>query len=91
LAELTTLRALFITPIPNLDSSAEEIKNTENSFQILVKHAGQYGIPTEIFEPKTPNFEKMTLYLNELNFKGRLTNRHNFEKLLILENFVTLE
>jgi len=32
--------------------SFEEIKNTENSFQILVKHAGQYGIPTEIFEPK---------------------------------------
>ena len=32
--------------------SFEEVKNTENSFQILVKHAGQYGIPTEIFEPK---------------------------------------
>ena len=32
--------------------SFEEIKNTGNSFQILVKHAGQYGIPTEIFEPK---------------------------------------
>jgi len=32
--------------------SFEEIKNIENSFQILVKHAGQYGIPTEIFEPK---------------------------------------
>ncbi len=32
--------------------SFEEIKNTENSFQILVKHAGQYGIPAEIFEPK---------------------------------------
>jgi len=32
--------------------SFEEIKNPENSFQILVKHAGQYGIPTEIFEPK---------------------------------------
>ncbi|MCH7561930.1 MAG: DUF2299 family protein [Thaumarchaeota archaeon] len=33
--------------------SFEEIKNTENTFQILVKHAGKYGIPTEIFEPKT--------------------------------------
>jgi hypothetical protein len=33
--------------------SFEEIKNPENSFQILVKHAGQYGIPVEIFEPKT--------------------------------------
>jgi hypothetical protein len=33
--------------------SFEEIKNPENSFQILVKHAGQYGIPAEIFEPKT--------------------------------------
>ncbi len=33
--------------------SFEEIKNPENSFQILVKHAGQYGIPSEIFEPKS--------------------------------------
>ncbi len=32
--------------------SFEAIKNPENSFQILVKHAGQYGIPAEIFEPK---------------------------------------
>ncbi len=32
--------------------SFEEIKNPENSFQILVKHAGQYGVPAEIFEPK---------------------------------------
>ena len=32
--------------------SFEEIKNPENSFQILVKHAGQYGTPMEIFEPK---------------------------------------
>ena len=29
------------------------VKNKENSFQILVKHAGQYGIPVDIFEPKT--------------------------------------
>ena len=29
-----------------------QIKNEENSFQILVKHAGQFGIPVEIFEPK---------------------------------------
>jgi len=33
--------------------SFEEVKNPENSFQILVKHAGQYGIPAEIFEPKS--------------------------------------
>ncbi|MCH7648347.1 MAG: DUF2299 family protein [Thaumarchaeota archaeon] len=32
--------------------SFEEIKNPENSFQILVKHAGRYGNPVEIFEPK---------------------------------------
>jgi len=34
-------------------SSFEEIKNPENSFQILVKHAGKYGIPVDIFEPKS--------------------------------------
>lgn len=32
--------------------SFEETKNPENSFQMLIKHAGQYGIPVEIFEPK---------------------------------------
>ena len=32
--------------------SFEEIKNPENNFQILVKHAGQSGIPIEVFEPK---------------------------------------
>ncbi|MDH3657680.1 MAG: DUF2299 domain-containing protein [Nitrosopumilus sp.] len=32
--------------------SFEETKNPENIFQIQVKHAGQYGIPAEIFEPK---------------------------------------
>ena len=32
--------------------SFEEIKNPDNSFQILVKHAGQFGIPVDIFEPK---------------------------------------
>ncbi|QLH02942.1 hypothetical protein C5F47_04945 [Nitrosopumilus cobalaminigenes] len=32
--------------------SFEEVKNPENSFQILVKHAGQYGIPVDVFEPK---------------------------------------
>ncbi|HJJ21461.1 MAG: DUF2299 family protein [Crenarchaeota archaeon] len=30
----------------------DQVKNEENSFQILVKHAGRYGIPIEIFEPK---------------------------------------
>ena len=33
--------------------SFESVKNPENSFQILVKHAGKYGVPTEIFEPKS--------------------------------------
>ena len=32
--------------------SFEEVKNLDNVFQILVKHAGQYGIPVEVFEPK---------------------------------------
>jgi len=33
--------------------SFESIKNYENSFHILVRHAGPYGIPVEIFEPKS--------------------------------------
>jgi len=33
--------------------SFEEIKNSENSFHIRVKHAGQFGIPIEVFEPKS--------------------------------------
>jgi len=32
--------------------SFEEVKNPENNFQILIRHAGQYGIPVDIFEPK---------------------------------------
>ena len=32
--------------------SFEFIKNPENSFHILVKHAGVTGVPVEIFEPK---------------------------------------
>ena len=32
--------------------SFEEVKNPDNTFQILIKHAGQYGIPVEVFEPK---------------------------------------
>jgi hypothetical protein len=32
--------------------SFEEVKNPENNFQILVKHAGQYGISVDVFEPK---------------------------------------
>ena len=32
--------------------SFNSIKSEENSFQILVKHAGQYGISVDIFEPK---------------------------------------
>ena len=30
----------------------DQVKSEENSFQILVKHAGQYGISVDIFEPK---------------------------------------
>ena len=33
--------------------SFNPIKSEENSFQILVKHAGQYGITVDIFEPKS--------------------------------------
>ncbi len=33
--------------------SSEETKNPENTFQILVKHAGPYGNPVDIFEPKS--------------------------------------
>ncbi|MBT3925036.1 MAG: DUF2299 family protein [Nitrosopumilus sp.] len=32
--------------------SFNSVKSEENSFQILVKHAGQYGISVDIFEPK---------------------------------------
>ncbi len=32
--------------------SFEEVKNPENTFQILIKHAGQSGIPVDVFEPK---------------------------------------
>jgi len=32
--------------------SFDEVKNPENAFQVLVKHAGQYDTPVEIFEPK---------------------------------------
>ena len=32
--------------------SFEDIKNPENTFQILVKHAGPAGVPVEVFEPK---------------------------------------
>ena len=30
----------------------DQVKSEENSFQILVKHAGPFGIPVDIFEPK---------------------------------------
>jgi hypothetical protein len=33
--------------------SFESIKSTEDIFKIQIKHAGQFGIPVEIFEPKT--------------------------------------
>ena len=32
--------------------SFEFVKNPENSFHVLVKHAGESGVPVEIFEPK---------------------------------------
>lgn len=31
--------------------SFKEVKEHENTFQVLVKNAGQYGTPVEIFEP----------------------------------------
>jgi len=31
---------------------SEEVRNPENNFQIRVKHAGRYGIPVDVFEPK---------------------------------------
>ena len=47
---------------------------------------------TSVHPPlKMSHFEKMTLYLHELNFKGGLTYRHTFRKFVILTNFVTLE
>ncbi|MCJ8307014.1 MAG: DUF2299 family protein [Nitrosopumilus sp.] len=33
--------------------SFEGVKSSENLFQVLVKHARQYGIPVDIFEPKS--------------------------------------
>ena len=33
--------------------SFEGVKSSENTFQVLIKHAGQYGIPVDIFEPKS--------------------------------------
>ena len=35
------------------DLAFKSIKNPENSFHILILPAGQYGIPIEVFEPKT--------------------------------------
>jgi hypothetical protein len=32
--------------------SFEFVKNPENTFHVLVKHAGEAGVPVEIFEPK---------------------------------------
>jgi hypothetical protein len=32
--------------------SFEGVKNAENNFHIIAKHAGQFGIPIEVFEPK---------------------------------------
>ena len=32
--------------------SFEEVKNSENAFQITIKYAGQYGISMDVFEPK---------------------------------------
>jgi len=32
--------------------SFEFVKNPENSFHVSVKHAGEAGVPVEIFEPK---------------------------------------
>jgi len=46
---------------------------------------------TSVHPPiKMPNFEKITLCLNPIIFKGGLTFRHIFSKFIILENFVIL-
>ena len=37
---------------------------------------------------KTPDFEKLVLCLIMVKLEGGLTPRHNYTKLLILENFV---
>ena len=33
--------------------SFEDVKNPENTFQVLIKHAGSADVPVEIFEPKS--------------------------------------
>ena len=34
------------------DMSFKDIKDPDNTFHILIKHAGAYGVPVEVFEPK---------------------------------------
>ena len=33
--------------------SFDDVKTAENSFHMVVKHGGKFGIPVEIFEPKS--------------------------------------
>jgi hypothetical protein len=48
--------------------SFEFVKNPENSFHILVKHAGEAGVPVEIFEPKKqPGGSKVIMKNNQIS------------------------
>ncbi|RMW38922.1 MAG: DUF2299 domain-containing protein [Nitrosopumilus sp.] len=52
----------------------EEVKNPENMFQILVKHAGPAGVPVEIFEPKAQ--EGILVVGSKVNMKNNQIARY---------------
>ena len=52
----------------------EDIKNPENIFQILVKHAGPAGVPVEIFEPKAQ--EGILVVGSKVNMKNNQIARY---------------
>ena len=52
----------------------EDIKNPENVFQILVKHAGPAGVPVEIFEPKAQ--EGILVVGSKVNMKNNQIARY---------------
>ena len=67
--------------------SFEFVKNPENSFHVLVKHAGEAGVPVEIFEPKKqPGFlvigSKVVMKNNQISrYLGfNLEEKEKFEK-----------
>ena len=74
----------------------DQVKNEENSFQILVKHAGQYGIPVDIFEPKAQlgiarkfNISKQFNLLSELdlNMSQNVAEFNTFDINLMYNKF----